>query len=185
MAYSPTKPDATPCAADAATRFSTATGQTVIPVDTLVALLDTMLCSTGYQAQVNSNALGAASTNSTTFADVGNGTTTGFAPFVWTPPITKTYLVEVDFVGFCSALTAGADDVFFQLLVGATAYWPLDGRQAVYAINQRVVRPHFVVPVPFTAGVATTIKLQWKVNTATTTVFNVDTACFRTFTVRG
>jgi hypothetical protein len=186
VSYTPVNSDATNVAAYTIARLNATSPSTVVATsDQAVAIADSYLGSLGYQTQSLGNALGAASTSSGTFADIGNGTTTGFAPLVWTAPITKTYTVDVDFVAFCSAITGAGDDVFFQLLIGGVAFWPNDGRQGVYTINQRTIRPHFTVPATFTAGVATTIKLQWKVNTPVSTVFNVDTACFRTFTVRG
>ena len=63
----------------------------------------------GYFGQNDQTALGAASTSSTTFVDVGNGSSTGFAP--WTAPTTrvsKTYMLHVHLLYYMSAIGASA-----------------------------------------------------------------------------
>lgn len=182
MAYTPTKPDATPCAADAAARFTVATGQTVIPVDTLVALLDSVLCSVGYQAQNDAFALGSATTTSTSFVDVGNGSSTGFSSWSFTPPVAKTYLIDVNCSAYKSA-SSGGTQLWFQLLVDGVAQPSTSEMTTFFAANLDQKHVTFSVPVALSAA-SHTVKLQWKVTSGMTA--NVDAAtegrCFR---VRG
>jgi hypothetical protein len=182
MAYVPTKPDATPCAADAATRFSTATGLTVLPVDTLVALLDTMLCSVGYQAQNDAFALGSATTTSTSFVDVGNGSSTGFSSWTFTAPVAKTYLIDVTCSAYKSA-SAGGSQLWFQLVVDGVAQPNTSDMTTFFGMNLDPKKFVFSVPVALSAG-SHTVKLQWKVSASMTA--NVDpTTEGRSFRVRG
>lgn len=182
MAYTPTRSDATPCATDVATRFSTATGLTVPAVDTLVALLDGMLCSVGYQAQNDAFALGSATTTSTSFVDVGNGSSTGFSSWTFTAPVAKTYTVDVNCSAYKSA-SSGGSQLWFQLLVDGVAQTNTSEMTTFFAANLDQKHLVFSVPVALTAG-SHTVKLQWKVSASMTA--NVDAAtegrCFR---VRG
>lgn len=166
MPYSPTKPDATACAADAAARFTTAAGTPIAVVDTLVALQDSMLCSIGYQAHNDAFALGSASTTSTSFVDVGNGSSTGFSPWTFSVPVAKTYLIGVN----CSAVktaSAGSTVLTFQLLVDGVAQPAQSDMMTWFASN--FDQKHFVfsVPVALSAG-SHTVKLQWKVSASMT-----------------
>lgn len=182
MAYVPTKPDATPCAADAATRFSTATGQSVIAVDTLVALLDTTLCIVGYQAQNDAFALGSATTTSTSYVDVGNGSSTGFSSWTFSVPVAKTYTIDVNASAYKSA-SSGGSQLWFQFVVDGVAQPTTSEMTTFFATNFDQKHLIFSVPVALTAG-SHTVKLQWKVSASMTA--NVDAAtegrCFR---VRG
>jgi hypothetical protein len=179
VAYSPTKPDATPCATDTAARFSTATGQSVVAVDTLVALFDGVLCSVGYQAQNDAFAIANATTTSTTFVDVGNGTSTGFAPWTFSVPVAKTYMIDVN----CSAVkTASVSNtqLWFQLLVDGVAQPAQSGMTTFYSSNFDQKHFTFGVPVALTAG-SHTVKLQWKVSASMTAAVDPTTEgrCFR------
>jgi hypothetical protein len=166
MAYVPTRPDATPCAADAAARFSTATGQPVTAVDTLVALLDSMLCSVGYQAHSDAFALGAATTTSTTFVDVGNGSSTGFSPWTFSVPVAKTYVISVNASAVKTASTSSTV-LTFQLLVDGVAQPAQSDMLTWFAANFDQKHVIFSVPVALSAG-SHTVKLQWKVSASMT-----------------
>lgn len=182
MPYVPTKPDATPCAADAAARFTSATGQTVLPVDTVVALLDSILCGLGYQAQNDAFALGSASTTSTTFVDVGNGTSTGFSSWTFTVPIAKTYVIDVNCSAYKGA-SSGSTIIWWRLLVDGVAQPETSEMTSFYGSAEGNKHFVFSAPVALSAG-SHTVKLQWKVSSGMTA--NVDAAtegrCFR---VRG
>lgn len=182
MPYSPTKPDATPCAADAAARFAVATGQPTSAVDTLVALLDSMLCSVGYQAQNDAFALGSATTTSTSFVDVGNGSSTGFSSWTFSAPVAKVYTIDVTCSAYKSASSLGSQ-MWFQLLVDGVAQPNTSEMTTFFGMNLDPKKFIFSVPVALSAG-SHTVKLQWKVSASMTA--NVDAAtegrCFR---VRG
>lgn len=181
MAYVPTRADATPMAADMATRLSSALGATIPTNDRIVALCDDILCATGYQAQSDAAGLGTATTASTAFADVGNGSSTGFQTWSFTAPIAKTYLLRVDLDAF---VTVAIGRVSFQVAVDGTAPGGQPSNAASFFFNQTAVhaRLSFVVPIALSAG-AHTIKLQWKSDGSATA--NVNTDSFRCFTMTG
>lgn len=169
MAYIPTRANATPCATDMAARLTTA-GVPVSVRDTLVAMFDAILCSVGYQTHDDTFALGSATTTSTTYVDVGNGTSTGFSSFTFTAPIAKTYLIYTN----CSAVksvSAGSTQLWFQLLVDGVAQPNQSDMTTFFASNFDQKEFSFVVPVALTAG-SHTLKLQWKVSAGMTA--NVD-----------
>jgi hypothetical protein len=182
MAYSPTKSDATAMAADAASRLGTAKSLVIAVVDTLVALCDAILCSTGYQAQNDAFALGSATTTSTSFTDVGNGSSTGFSSWAFTAPVAKTYTIDVNCSAYKSA-SSGGSQLWFQLLVDGVAQPTTSEMTTFFATN--FDQKHFVFSVPVALSTGShTFKLQWKVSSGMTA--NVDPAtegrCFR---VRG
>jgi hypothetical protein len=181
MAYVPTKPNATPCAADAASRFSTATGQAVIAVDTLVALEDNILCSTGFQAQPTSGALGTQTTATTSFADLTGASCT------FTAPIAKTYEVQVQVSPF---MTVAQDGLFFRLLNnGSTvADNTTNASMHVFIVSGALLAYQlmtFIVPVPCVVG-ANLIKLQWRLEFGNPgSIGKVDSGSHFVVTVRG
>lgn len=126
----------------------------------------------GYQGQSDQSALGAASTSSTTYVDVGNGSSTGFAS--WTAPAapaTRTYTLRVTVRAFMSVLGSNATAQFQVLQDGAT----ISGHPT--NINRMSARQAgdyetctFDVAVPQTLGTAHVYKLQWKVVSGDTTI---------------
>lgn len=143
------------------------------------AYIDGLVSGLGFQVQDDGRSLGAASTTSGTFSDIGNGTTTGFTPCIFVSPMTKTYLVAVDTV----ILFTGSAMVCSLQLVNSTT-------STNYFTNSMVVseiatgtnaRVSFRVPVAMTAG-NNNLKLQWATNTGT---LSVDANAFRTYTITG
>ena len=119
------------------------------------------------QSQSDQSVLGAASTSSTTYVDVGNGTSTGFA--TWTAPassVTKTYMLRVTVRFFMSTLGATGTTMFQVLQDGATiGGHPSNANKAPVGIASTTYNLcTFGVVVTQTAGVAHVYKLQWKVN---------------------
>jgi hypothetical protein len=146
-------------------------------------IADAILCALAFQAFNEAQALGATSTSSTTFVDIGNGTSTGFSTFTFNAPLAKTYEVRVD-VGLFNSVLVATDGVGIQLVnttTGVTApnatsfYWPS-------AANQRYVFNR-VYPMAMQAG-NNVLKLQWRVGNPGSTV-NVDAAALRVYSVRG
>lgn len=146
------------------------------------AIADAYLSSVGYQAQSDGAGLGTATTNATSFADVGDGTTTGFATWTYTIPVTKTYLL---LVGLSCWVTVGGYQVIFQTMVDGSAPSGQPGNAQKFFFNTASEhnRLNFAVPIAFTAG-SRVIKLQWKVSDALTTA-TVDIYDFRCFTLIG
>ncbi len=182
MSYVPLRSDASAVAADAASRITTA-GVAVASRDTTVALADNLLCATGYQSAISdAAALGTVSTNSTSFADVGNGTSTGFSS--WTTPavpIPKTYLV---WCRLSCYVTTGGGGVFFQMLVDgvAPAGQPSTAQRIFANTTFQQFPMFFAVPVALSAATHV-IKLQWKVSSPA--VAQVDANDGRTFWITG
>lgn len=126
--------------------------------------------------------LGTASTTSTSFGDVGNGSSTGFSS--WTTPaisVAKTYIV---WCRLSCYVTVGGGRVFFQLLVDGSA--PANQPSTAQRIFLNTTNQQFsmVFPVPVSLSAAThTIKLQWKVDSGVTA--QVDANDGRTFWISG
>lgn len=181
MPYVPTRADATPSATDMAARLTVA-GVAVAVRDALVAMFDAILCSVGYQAQNDAFALGSATTISTSYVDVGNGSSTGFSSWSFTPPVAKTYTIDVNCSAYKSA-SSGGSQLWFQLLVDGVAQSNTSEMTTFFGTNFDPKHLVFSVPVALSAA-SHTIKLQWKVSASMTA--NVDAAtegrCFR---VRG
>lgn len=139
----------------------------------------TNISGLGYIAQSSALALGAASTTSASFVDVGNGSSTGFADWTQSVPATKIYLVHIDVSGFSS--TGGI--IYFQLLVDGSAPTQPTGNEQITAngANHRG-QVHIIVPVSLTSG-SHTFKLQWKASSGAT--INVNADDYRTFTIAG
>lgn len=144
------------------------------------AVMDAVLDSVGYRAQNQSGILGAASTTSGSYVDIGNGTSTGFPAWSVSIPITKTYLLHIDTSAYSSV---GAGAISYQITVDGSAP---GGQPASFfniiqlpAIDQ-VHRLHYCIPVALTAGTRS-IVLQWYTNTTA----QVDSLNFRAFTLVG
>lgn len=131
----------------------------------------------GYQGMSDQSALGAASTSSTTYVDVGNGSSTGFA--TWTAPaatVTKTYMLRVNVRTYMSTVGTTAT-TYFQVLQDGAAIGghPTNSNKAPVGIAGTTYNMcTFEVPVTQTAGTAHVYKLQWKVGDAGATA-NVTT----------
>jgi hypothetical protein len=165
MAYIPTRANATPCATDMAARLTTS-GVPVSVRDTLVAMFDSILCSVGYQDHSDAFALGSASTSSTTFVDVGNGSSTGFSPWTFSVPVAKTYVISVNASAVKTASTSSTV-LTFQLLVDGVAQPAQSDMLTWFAANFDQKHIIFSVPVALSAG-SHTVKLQWKVSASMT-----------------
>jgi hypothetical protein len=159
-------------------------GASVSTRDSIVALCDAILRSTGYQAFNEATGLGAANNAaSTSFGTVGNTTSTGFSDYTFVASVAKVYLVRVHVCFFCSVFAAG-DFVGWQLkntTLGTTAP---NATAAVFpsAANQRITAT-FDFPLAMQAG-NNVLQMQWRSGTAGTTA-NVNTGDFRRFTVMG
>lgn len=131
------------------------------------AMVDAILCGTGYQGlQSDSFAIAVANTSSTTFVDVGDGSTTGYAPWTFSVPVARTYVIDVN----CSAIkvtSSGSTQLSFQLLVDGVAQPTTTEMTTFFASNFDQKHFLFSVPVALTAG-SHTIKLQWKVSASMT-----------------
>ncbi len=153
---------------------------TGLGISYMKGIADATMCAVGYQASDVVLALGTASRGANTFADIGNGTSTGFATWSFSAPIAKTYLVHVDLECY---MTVAGDAVVFQVVNTTTSvnYTDASAQITMTALNSRTAC-HFMLPVVMNAG-ANVLKIQWKttgVGTAT-----VDVADFRKFTVTG
>jgi hypothetical protein len=129
-------------------------------------------------AQSSAAALGAASTNSTSFADVGNGSSTGFSSWTVSAPVTKTYMLTADLSLYASVL---GFFYTFRVVVGSTNYEAAHMNGSFVAINAAHSKA-FSVPVALVAG-NNTIKLQWKTDGGLTAA--VDTNSYRSFSLIG
>lgn len=131
------------------------------------AQADAIMCAVGYQAYSDAAALGSASTTSTTFVDVGNGTSTGFSSFTFTVSVAKTYLIHSACTVFKSA-SSGSTLMSFQLVVdGSAPSGSSPSTAAQFFGSEGSKYFYFVVPVALSAG-SHTIKLQWKVSSGMT-----------------
>lgn len=181
MPYVPTKSDATAVATDMAVRLTTA-GVAVSPIDTTVALADNALCSTGLIGQSDAAGLGAATTTSTSFVDIGNGSSTGYSSWTVTAPIAKTYLLRVVAKAYASVSPGG--NVYMQVLCDGSAIvgQPTATPRQFFGTLNMFWPLTWDVVVSLTAG-SHTFKLQWKVDSGMTA--NVDTNGGRLFTLVG
>lgn len=131
----------------------------------------------GYIGQSDQLGLGATSTTSTTFANIGNGSSTGYAQ--WTTPslpFTKTYLLFVNVAAYATVV-AGAQTVLYQILVDGSAPGgqPANAMRQPLEVAEGVAPTSFMVPLSLTAGTHT-IDIQWKVSGAGNTM-NVNSNC--------
>ncbi len=143
-------------------------------------IADATMCAVGYQASDVALAIGTATRGANTFADVGNGTSTGYTTWSFSAPIAKTYLVHVDLQCY---MTVAADSATFQLVNTTTSinYGDASAQITMTALNSRTAC-HFLLPVVMQSG-ANVLKLQWKTTGVGTA--QVDVADFRKFTVTG
>lgn len=146
------------------------------------AMADALLASMGFQAQSSSMALGTASTTSSSFADVGNGTSTGFAPYVFAAPIAKTYLVHVDLA--CYVTTSVRCLLNFRLDVNGTTYEPAATALADMNDSALFYPAHFRLAVPMVVG-NNTIRIQWRRAAGASATGEVNVFTGRTITVTG
>lgn len=122
----------------------------------------------GYFGSNDQSALGTATTSSTTFVDVGDGASTGFAS--WTAPttkVTKTYIMRVTVR--CYVPTVGSTGtVAFQVLQDgvAIASQPTEIARISASSSSQYLSTSWSIAVPQTAGTAHVYKLQWKVGNA-------------------
>jgi hypothetical protein len=120
-------------------------------------------------------------TTSTTFVDVGNGSTTGFVAWTFTMPRDTNCYLRVDLSCY---MTNAAGQVYFQVLMdGSAPTQPTAG--ATFFFNQLSTHARmswgFFLTVP--AG-SRTFKLQWKVQSGTQQAV-VDSNDWRSFTLIG
>lgn len=119
----------------------------------------------GYFGSNDQAALGTATTSSTTFVDVGNGSSTGFTS--WTAPttkVTKTYRMTVVVRAYMPTIAASAV-TWFQVLQDGAAIsgQPTYTASQVYGGTSQWLQTTWRISVPQTAGTAHVYKLQWKV----------------------
>ncbi len=142
-----------------------------------------LLTVSGLVAQNESIGITNAATSSTTFVDVGNGTTNGWAP--WTGvviPATKTYLLHVDLTNFYLSVAGGFNIIYFQIAVDGTAPTQLVSTpfRAMSALNTREDKA-WRTAVALAAG-SHSFKVQWKVDNAAATA-NMDGFSVRCLTI--
>lgn len=158
MSYSPTNSDATAVANDVVARLNNTSPSSGAQAagDKLFAIQDSLLCATGFQAD-SGLLVPATSTTSTTFVDIPS------AQLVWTPPISKRYVVHCDFQFFRSAGTGYGQ---FRIVAGANTgvAWV----HVPFQNNTTTPPTHIMEVWSFTAGSPVTIKLQWLASSATT-----------------
>lgn len=130
------------------------------------------IAGSGYLGSSDQVALGAASTSSTTYVDVGNGSSTGFAS--WTSPsipVTKTYVVRVN-VRFYMSTVGSTATTYFQLLKDGSTIGthPTNVNRAPIGVaGTTYANCTFEVPVALTSGTTPVFKLQWKVGDGSAT----------------
>lgn len=144
------------------------------------AMIDALLCGVGQQGlQSDAFALGSATVTSTSYVDVGNGSSTGFSSWTFTAPVARTYVIDVNCSAYKSA-SSGGSQLWFQLLVDGVAQPNTSEMTTFFAANFDPKKFIFSVPVALSAA-SHTVKLQWKVSASMTA--NVDPAtegrCFR------
>ncbi len=145
------------------------------------AMIDAILCGVGYQGlQSNAFAIATATTTSTSFVDVGDGTTTGFAPWTFSVPVARTYVIDVNCSAYKSA-SSGNTSLSWRLLVDGVGQ-PTSSAMTGFFGSEGNRHFNFSVPVALSVG-SHTIKLQWLVSTGMTA--RVDAATEgRCFSVR-
>lgn len=144
------------------------------------AFMDAILSSVGFQGQSDVASLGLTNTSSTSFVDVGNGSSTGFSTYSFSAAIAKAYTVHVDTALYLSVL--GTGQIFLQLVNTTTSTNYSTPSMTVEGTVDVLVRASFRVSVAMNVG-ANVLKLQWKVGTGGTA--NTDANSFRTFTITG
>lgn len=125
----------------------------------------------GYIGSSDVQALGTATTTSTSFVDVGNGSSTGFA--TWTAPttlVTKTYTMRVVVRSYMSTLGSSVT-TYFQVLQDGVAVsgQPTATASQAFGTTTQYIQTTWSLSVPCTAGSAHVYKLQWKVGNASDT----------------
>lgn len=133
-----------------------------------VARFDGGIDGVGYIGQNDQSALGTATTSSTTFVDVGNGSSTGFAS--WTAPaakVTKTYTLSVTVRAYVPTV-GSTGTVSFQVLQDGVAIGsqPTEVARISASSSTQYLSVSWRIPVSQTSGVAHVYKLQWKVGNA-------------------
>lgn len=194
--YTPSNADAQAVAQKVVTQLATVTGigsaaVVTTPIDDTtvgggaqIATADAMLAALGYQAYNAAASLGSTSTTSTTFADIGNGTSTGFASWVWTAPLAKTYLVWCWVDLTVSAIgTTGVVAVTLNI-DGSIPFQPIALQSFTFSATNTRHRLSWGVPIAFSAG-SHTLKLQWKVGDGATTANLTGTSEQRTLLITG
>src|SRR5262249_55608347 len=133
--------------------------------------------------QSDAAALGTATTTSTTFVDVGNGSTTGFAGWTASIGAVGTFLLSVDLSFY---ITGVVGIVYFQVLVDGSTTGvsnPVNSSQAGMNSLSNHRFKSWRIPITFSTTGNHTIKLQWKVSGAGTTA-TVDTSNYRLYTLQ-
>lgn len=179
MAYVPTRADATPAATDLAARLTTA-GVPVALRDTLVAMLDSILCSVGVQGApvINTHGPGASNTTaSTSFVNMPTG-----ASGTFTAPVAKTYQLVADLSDIFA--TAGTTIIFFKFVVNGVGVTPTNAM----TLTRNVANDRGFISlrqsVALVAG-SNTIQLQWSVNVGAAGSATWDAASGLVLTVQG
>jgi hypothetical protein len=138
-----------------------------------VPIVPTTITGFGYIGMSDQAGLGSTSTTSGTFADIGDGTTTGFA--TWTTPsiaLAKTYLLQVTVTAYYTGLSGKAS---YQILVDGVAVpgQPTNAASQWIETAEGQAPTSWMIPVALTAGTHV-IKIQWKTSVAT---LNVNANC--------
>lgn len=134
-----------------------------------------------FMAQQDVTSLGAVSTSSSTFVDVGDGATTGWAN--WTVNVTApgNYLMRVTFAFFTSV----GNQAYFQLLMDGVAIVGQGTNgiaDATANVNYTAV---FDVIVPIAAAGNHTFKVQWRGDGGSTVNISTGDTCRRQLTLVG
>lgn len=136
-----------------------------------------------FGAQDEATALGDTSTTSATFADIGDGATTGFASWTVNIPVERKYLLRTSLVLYWPSGTSQAE---FQVMMdGVAVSGQLSNSVPISIANQNVFYTFDVLVTP-TAG-NHTFKVQWRVATADGTQLQVggSNSYKRVFTIYG
>jgi len=194
--YTPTSTDAAAVAQKLVTQLATVTSiasnvaitnpidNTTVGGGAQLATADAILMALGYQALDSQFSLGSTTTSSTTFADVGNGSSTGFPTWGWTAPIAKTYLVACWVDCYVSAIgTTGQVSVTLNV-DGSIPSQPAAAQRFTFSATNTRQRLSWAAPINFTAG-SHTLKLQWKVHDGATTANVSGTLEQRTLIITG
>lgn len=177
MSYTPINSDAPAVAAYTIARANaTVPSSGAVTSDEATAIADSYLGAVGGLGSGFINdaaALGTASTTSTSFVDVGNGSTTGFSS--WTTPaipIAKTYWI---WCRLSSYVTVGGGRTFFQLLVDGVAPsgQPASAQRIYLNVTSQQFPMFFIVPV-FLSAATHVIKPQWRVDSGVTAQVDVN-----------
>lgn len=188
MAYVPDKGDASAVAGQIVTKAIASGGfPGAVSTDGVVGFADALLNSFGFQSQSSVYGTGTATTNSTSFGNVGdNGATTGWTDWAFTAPVARFYTLHVDLDCY---MTVASDMVAFTVtqdagggFAGITGQPTQTATQWFDTLLQHT-RMSWRLKAPCAAG-TNTFRLQWKVINGVGTA-RMNTLSYRCFTIIG